>query len=74
MISTDNFYDGIHSMILSLKDGNTPLHLAARDGQTAIVKYLIEQGADKSVKNKVRKFLKFHESLLTLPCSIGMRL
>ena len=65
-------------MILSLQDGNTPLHLAAKDGQTAIVKYLIEQGADKSAKNKVRKFLK-HESLLTIPCNdklkcIGMQL
>ena len=41
-------------LIYHYKSGNTPLHLAAKHGQATIVKYLLEQGAEKSAKNEVR--------------------
>ena len=34
------------------KDGRTPLHLAARNGRTEVVKILIANGADPLLKNK----------------------
>ena len=36
------------------KNGNTPLHLAAKHGKTTIVKYLLEKEANKSAQNNVR--------------------
>lgn len=36
----------------SLNDmGNTPLHLAARQGNTSAIQFLIQRGADPSIKN-----------------------
>ena len=35
------------------QNGNTPLHVAALNGQTEIVRFLLEQpGIDKTIKNK----------------------
>ena len=48
------------------KNGNTPLHLAAKHDKATIVKYLLEQGADKSAKNDVRLII---HNLLTKLCS-----
>lgn len=35
-----------------LADGNTPLHYAAKSGKIKLVKFLINNGADETIKNK----------------------
>jgi hypothetical protein len=37
------------------QDGDTPMHLAARDGKQEAVQLLVKHGADTSIKNKVRR-------------------
>ena len=56
--------------------GNTPLHIAARNGHYLIVKYLVEQQADTSLTNvngqTPRQFLQeliIPESKLEKMCS-----
>jgi uncharacterized protein len=43
----------IEKMGIDGKDsyGNTPLHLAAKQGLTSIIEYLMSQGADNTIKN-----------------------
>ena len=36
-----------------LQDGDTPTHLASRDGRVQVVEKLISSGADVNVVNKV---------------------
>ena len=40
--------------LLPLKDGYTPLHLAAMEGHLESVRLLLDRGADKEAKTKVR--------------------
>ena len=37
-----------------LQDGETPLHVAAREDQEKVVDKLIENGAPLNIKNKVK--------------------
>ena len=37
------------------QDGHTPLHAAAFMGRDAVVRVLVEEGADVTAKNKVRE-------------------
>lgn len=43
------------SLWLHSQDGDTPMHLAARDGKQEAVQLLVKHGADTSIKNKVRR-------------------
>ncbi len=40
--------------MLGLQDGRTPLHAAASQGHAAVVRVLVEAGADKHAATKVR--------------------
>ena len=40
-------------MIHILKDQDTPLHIASRDGKEEIVKLLLEKGVNLNAKDKV---------------------
>ena len=39
--------------VMFLQDHNTPLHLAAYNGNTGVVEMLVREGADVEAKNKV---------------------
>ena len=43
-------------MFFLLKDGDTPLHLAAQNGHAEVVTKMLESGADHGVKGKVWTF------------------
>lgn len=39
-------------------DGNTPLHLAAKEGRTQVVRILLEKGANPEIRNRAQKTAK----------------
>ena len=47
----------ITSSLVSLQDGNTPLHIASADGHEAVVEVLLKAGTDHSISNNVRNVL-----------------
>ena len=48
-----NFYFFIISYIFYFQDGETPLHVACRQGDIALVSLLLDNYADPNAQNKV---------------------
>ena len=57
-----------------MQDGSTPLHMAAKNGHTAIVEVLLAAGVDVNVQNKVHipPALLFLSPCLPRVCGRGM--
>ena len=54
----------MHTLIVNLFQGHTPLHLAARHGHERITSFLLEKGAKPNTKNKLVYVLILYNTFL----------